>query len=198
MPPPGEASDSGELAFDRLLISESFSPENCRDYPLTTCISWLTLRTAVASTWQHEFRMNREDLYGALKHLRSNLNGLYQKMNRLCEGPRSYLAACPENIPPETRAYYQEFLTAYDRISDALEEYIAYANHYKISLERGEIPQTKSQGARGPTEIKNDLFENLGFLTHALQSLAGSLQDLQLEAPEAHQDPPGEPEPRTA
>lgn len=194
----GGASESDDLKFDSLLISESFSQDNCRDYPLTACVSWLHSRVAVVSTWPHDFRMNRADLPRALTQIQDNLLSLYRKMNRLCEGPRSYLAACLEDIPETTKKYYGEFTRTYDRIGDALDEYKAYANHYETSLKEGKIPQTKPTRARRPDQIREDLFENLETLLVALRNLADSLEGLPARTADDDQDPPDEPRRRTA
>ena len=137
MDPPDDASESGlpagrELEFDKLLISESFSREKRGDHSLTTCVRWLRLREYEASIWQRDFRLNRSQLHETLTGIRGNLEKLFIKMDRLCEGPRSYLAVGLGEVPAKIKNYYKEFLRAYDGICDVLREYIAYANHYNV------------------------------------------------------------------
>ncbi len=203
MSTPGGTSESGlpagsELKFDTLLISGSFSQDNCRDYSLATCVSWLRLRKYEISMWKHEFRLNRSELYETLTGIRGNLEKLYSKMDRLCDVRQSYLVVKLRRIPATTQAYYREFLAANDEIGDVLHEYIAYANHYNVRYERGELPDINPLHARPQPEIRRDLFEKLDLLMTALGNLAGSLEDPSVEIADVGQDAPVGPERRPA
>lgn len=203
MDPPDDATElsqpsGSELEFDELLISESFSPDSWGDHSLTTCVNWLRLREYEASMWQREFRLKRSKLHETLIGIRGNLEKLFLKMDRLCGGPRSYLAKGLGEIPPKVKAYYKEFLAAYDGIGDVLEEYIAYAHHYRTKYGEGEIPDTKPPHARQPPVMRNDLFENLDLLQTALGNLAGSLNEQSAGTADRADDAPDGPGRRSA
>jgi len=202
MGPPDDASESGspdgsELKFDQLLISESFSPDNYEEYSLTTCVSWLRSREYEASMWALNYRLNRSELHETLVGIRSNLVVMFRKMDRLCGGSRSYLAVSLGEVPIKTQKLYKEFLAANDGIGDVLEEYIAYANHYKTKYAKGEIPDTKPPRARQPPEMREELFEKLDLLQAALRNLAASLEG-ESAGTDTGEDAPDRPERRSA
>ncbi|MGP7998904.1 MAG: hypothetical protein ACLPKI_16540 [Streptosporangiaceae bacterium] len=145
--------------------------------------------------WKRDFRLKGSELYETLTSIRSNAENLFKKMDRLCEGPRSYLAVSLGKLPAKTQAYYAEFLVAYDGICDVLREYIAYANHYNVRYKIGERPDTKPPL---PPEMREDLFGKLNLLEEALRNLAESLEDQSAGTTDVGQDATDGPGRRSA
>ena len=166
MPPPGDAGQHGppvgnELKFEELLIAESFSLDNYRSYPLGVCASWLRLREYDVLIWIRNFRQHRSELHKTLTDIRSNLEDMFTKLDRVGGGPRSYLAvASPVEIPDRIENLFKEFLDIHDEIGDVLEQYIPYAHAYEIKNANGQILDTRRL-ARQPADMRKDFLEKL-------------------------------------
>jgi hypothetical protein len=202
MATPRGTGDSGSSAghegdFDELLISGNFSEENCREYPLTTCISWLRLREHEVSMWERDFRLHQSELHNTLVDIRKRLTDLYKKMDRLCEGERCYLVLMLRTVPAAVQGYYNEFLAAHDTIGDALRAYIAYARHYELKYAKGELPARQPQGHR-PEDMRKSLFDSFALLKTALRNLVEALADPAVQPAVPGQDTPDGPERRSA
>jgi hypothetical protein len=197
MAPPGGTGDSRSPAghaddFDQLLLSEDFGAENCRDYPMTDCVSWLRLRERQVSMWERDFRQHRSQLHRTLADIRESLEALYQRMDRLGGEGDCYLAMTLNAIPVPVQGYYDEFLAAYDDTSRVLQDYVAYANHYQRRYENGEIPEPE------PPDMQKKLLSGFAYLKKALHGLAEKLADLAAQSADSGQDTPDGPDRRTA
>jgi hypothetical protein len=182
----------GADEFGRLLHSGNFSGDNRRRYPLTACVSWLRLRVRQVSLWEYDFRQHQSQLLNTLNDMRNNLTTLHSRMARLCEGDDCYLALTLDAFPTTVQGYYGEFLTAYDHLNRILRRYIAYANHYKVKYEKGEMPDEE------PEDLQEKLFANFDSLKEALSNLAQELAADADESAGSGQDAPGGPEFRSA
>jgi hypothetical protein len=178
--------------FGKLLLSGNFSEDNRRKYPLTDCVSWLSLREHQISLWEYDVRQHQSKLLQTLVDTRDNFTNLHSRMARLCEGGDCYLALTLGRLPDSVKGYYGEFLAAYDHLSVILRRYIAYANHYETKYKQGEMPDDE------PENIQVNLFEDFASLKEALRNLALELADHAAEPAHAAQDTPDGPEPCSA
>ncbi|HEY6496865.1 MAG TPA: hypothetical protein VIZ43_26615 [Trebonia sp.] len=197
MASPGGTADSGSSAgleadFGKLLISDNFTEQNCRDYPLTTCVRWLGWSVHQLSMREDDFREDESDLHRTLVEIRDNLVKLYRSVNRLCEGESCYLSVTLGPLPSAIAGYYNEFLAAYDGIRRILRQYIAYANHYEVKYAQGAIPDAE------PEDIQEKLFANFALLKEALVNLAEELNHQAAKPASPGPDAPDGPERQTA
>jgi hypothetical protein len=192
---PGGISDSdpptgSEFEFNKLLAARIFSEDHCRDFSLATCTSWLRSLDIEIDSWEHSFRAQRknpQENQEALGKLRENVNSLYQRVYRLCGSRRSYLSITLGKIPEEIQTVYIVFTDTNDEIGDLLNEYDAWANHYRITYKQGKILEAKPARGRGEPEIRKELFDHFKTQAGALGLLAEKVGEASLARP-ASQD----------
>lgn len=142
--------------------------------------------------WEREFRQHQSKLLTTLRDIEKGLAGLYQRMDRLCDGDNCYVAQTLSPLADAVVILYSDFLTAYDNIRRVLRRYIAYANHYESKFKEGEMPNEE------PAGIQEELFENFALLKAALRILAEAVGAQAVQSADPGHDTPDRSERHSA
>jgi hypothetical protein len=167
-----------ESDFENLLINEGFSPELYETYPPEFCATWIGGKENKIRNILLIFRSGRDHLIETLEEIGDALKKVFLILDRLCDGPCSYLALLPAVKQREGMAkYYEEFITAYDEIWDVLREYKLYAKAYEESSSKNQQLIIKPPN-RDETAIRTDLVGKFETLLTAARNMAESIAAL--------------------
>lgn len=167
-----------ESDFEELLISESFLPAMHETYPPEFCARWLRKQEEKIRTIIRNFRLGRDELLKTLTEIGVALKDIFLVLDRLCDGPSSYLASLPAVKQRESMAkYYREFTATYDEIWDVLGEYKLYAKAYQESSSKNQ-PLAIKPPIRNEVAMQKDLVGKLETLQTAARNMAETIATL--------------------
>lgn len=167
-----------ESEFEDLLIHGQFLPAMYEKYPPAFCATWLRKQEEKIRNIIRTFRLGRDKLLETLPEIGDSLKAVFLVLDRLCDGPCSYLVSLPAVKQREAMAkYYKEFAAAYDEIWNVLGEYNLYAKAYEESSSKNQQLAIKPPN-RNETAIQKDLVGKLEILQTATENITRSIASL--------------------